>query len=642
MKVMLWIKKLTFNTFTKDSIKQIEAVFNWLGNVIKEDDLICVNVDNRQFFFNFEFPIKFGDRPKLIQNPAQEPTFIIIMQLSLATRDKAEMIKIFSGPEIEVYEKRKSIEKILPLYYGLASNEKIIALKVTRDALEKFLRNGSKLGQEYFQSLPTRFYLKTDLNVALWVRGVLRGSAVVENRHLSEGIADAVVAAAEDIRFKPITADEMEDLRISITTMSDLRVPLTSYEIEQNKIYPEKGYLIRQNDKYTWFLPEIFNLRRLHKLAGLYELWKEKVSDSLKLKDADTFIFEVQEFMESAKHRIPLTLHGPLVKYDHEISNDRIVQNFRAAAEWLCHIQDLDGNFPPIINPISGHRTQIDWPRSALTAWALAEFGKIIREKKYIKVAEKNFYYLSKYLKHRPSFARKVHILSYVFWGQLANSLGFYNETLLAAQIVSTRIKQLQFEPIAFSNTTSFLLELSERNGEFLNLSKKLATLIKEEFEKEAASRRPVNLASWAELINVYYLLSKISKNNEDYKFFDRINAWFKKQQLPTGAFPETTISDFVYTRGTGKIFEILSVQPEKNHEAIIRALHWLFQMQYNEESVYFIQPAILPEILGGFRHDYFNQEAWIDAAGHILLGASRLIQKQKFFDENIVKKTKR
>ncbi len=35
-------------------------------------------------------------------------------------------------------------------------------------------------------------------------------------------------------------------------------------------------------------------------------------------------------------------------------------------------IQEPDGNFPPDMNPLTNRHTQIDWPRLAFTAWALA------------------------------------------------------------------------------------------------------------------------------------------------------------------------------------------------------------------------------------------------------------------------------
>ena len=144
-----------------------------------------------------------------------------------------------------------------------------------------------------------------------------------------------------------------------------------------------------------------------------------------------------------------------------------------------------------------------------------------------------------------------------------------------------------------------------------------------------------MNLVVWAELVNVFL--------GVDEEFSDSVAVWLKKHQLPNGAFPESTHSassgqaesDFVYTptpnlvwgytRGTGKIFEVLALAPEKNKAAIANVLQWLFSMQYDGENTFFIADTIRPMIVGGFRHDYLNQELWIDSAAHVILGGTRL-----------------
>ena len=127
-----------------------------------------------------------------------------------------------------------------------------------------------------------------------------------------------------------------------------------------------------------------------------------------------------------------------------------------------------------------------------------------------------------------------------------------------------------------------------------------------------------MNLAQWAELVNTFW--------GVDQPFAEKVLDWLKAQQLPSGAFPESTASDFVYTRGTGKISEVLALDPERNRTAIEAVLPWLIAMQYDEENTFFIPPEARPKILGAFRHDYLNPEAWVDSAGHVLLGGARLL----------------
>ena len=180
----------------------------------------------------------------------------------------------------------------------------------------------------------------------------------------------------------------------------------------------------------------------------------------------------------------------------------------------------------------------------------------------------------------------------------------------------------MPFEPIARSHIAGIFKALAAAKPDFLKYFEDIAISLKENFEEELKSGRSINLAVWAELVNIF--------SDFDDEFSGRVADWLKKQQLPNGAFPESTTSNFVYTRGTGKIFEVLALKPEKNKEEIKKVLDWLFSMQYDEENSFFVSEEIRPRVIGGFRHDYFNSEAWIDAAGHILLGGARLILSQK------------
>jgi hypothetical protein len=53
-------------------------------------------------------------------------------------------------------------------------------------------------------------------------------------------------------------------------------------------------------------------------------------------------------------------------------------------------------------------------------------------------------------------------------------------------------------------------------------------------------------------------------------------------------------------------------------------------KMQYLPENSYFIPEKNLDYAIGGFRHDYFNPDLWIDSAGHFLLAASRFLNADK------------
>ncbi len=601
----------------------LNTFFLWLSGIVTDKDVILVDFPGRKAFFYFEFPLRYGDKPKKMKAllADKEITFIIRRTIREKLFGEAEWVKIFGSSEIEVFENKKRVNGTPPLRWGLNENDKRLALKIARDALESFLEKGERLAQNYFTNLNPYFYLRTDLDVALWVGGYLRGSSVVENRNLGEGIAEAVIMASRDSRFKPLVIEELPHTRIEITIMHNLHISLSVNERKRNVIYPEKGYLLQHRLSKGWYLPEVFNVRHFRNLEEfLINLAQEKARlDRSAIQKADVFIFEVDDFIESTDRSSALVLHGPIVKSNSLTKNSQIInQKLRAAADWLCHIQESDGNLPPIISSLTGKQTQIDWPRLAFTAWALAEFGKVINEKKYTATAEKSFEYLKKFLLPNPQFKIPSYELTLSYLGQLALVLKKPKDATDVAIIILNNLNQLNFEPILFAQVASFLKVLPKSYENFLITFEKLALILKENFEKNLRDGHEINLAVWAELVNTF--------TDTDKEFSDRVVDWMKKQQLPSGAFPESTTSNFAYTRGTGKILEVLALEPHKNKESIKNVLAWLLEMQYDEENMFFIPKEIQLRIVGGFRHDHFNQEAWIDAAGHVLLGAARLV----------------
>lgn len=639
--------------FRRNSFKKtLGAFFLWLSGIATDKDAALVSFSGRDNIFYFDFPLRYGDKPKRTKTlPAgREITFFVRRPGNVESVEESEWINIFSSPEWKIFEKKTRFGNTAllrgvvgrsfttPLRWRLNEEEKKTALKVARNALEKFLADGQWLEQSYFRNLPSRFHFKTDLDVAIWVKGQLRGSAVVESVNLSEGIAEAAIRASCDKRFKPLSKEELAATRIEITIIQNLFVPLSIKELKQNRIYPDKGYFLQNGERKGWFLPEVFNVRRFSSLdeflAGLGNEKAGLPQDGY--KSSEIFIFEVDDFIESEDHKEILSLFGPVVKSGVEFNPNSKFQildsRLRLAADWLCRIQESDGNIPPIINSLTGKQTQIDWPRLAFTAWALAEFGKTVREKKYLLAAEKSFDYLRKYLIPDTGYLIPSYELTLAYFGRLCLAFGKPNDAVVAAGKIFERLNNLSFEPILFSQIASFLKVLPGDREKYSKALETICGMLKSSFEKnmqDNASMSPVrgaasngvNLALWAELVNVFSGL--------DEEFSNRVADWLKQQQLPNGAFPDSTISDFVYVRGTGKILEVLALEPKKNKEAIETSLEWLLSTQYNDENTFFVLEEIRPRIIGGFRHDYFNQEAWIDATGHILLGAARLTTRQ-------------
>ena len=623
---------------------QLRAVFEWLSGIIREADIILVRKGGRDRFYRFKFPLRLGDMPHCEKAKRKEATFIVhIRTVESPPSNNQEWLKIFSSPEIEVYENKQHILRAAPLRWGLADENKKVALKIARDALERFLSDGSRLGSEYHSLLPQCFFSKTDLDVAVWVKGRLRGSAVIENYQLGQGIAQAAHRVARDARFKPLEIEELPDTRIEITLIRSPYLPLSDNKLERNTIYPDKGYMLlargRKEERETrtaWFPPAVHNVRRYRNpddfLTDLRQ-GKAMLEREVWLK-AETFIFEVDDFIESKNHKTALSLWGPVIRQNFEFRISNLEFRLRMAADWLCRIQEQDGNFPPIINPLTGHQSQVDWTRLALTAWGLAEFGRSILEERYLHAARASLEYLKRFLLPAPQQFIPYPELTLAYFGELALSLGKHKEALIAGEILGKRILELPFSPITFSQIASFFVELAKIHRQFRGSAISLAAITRECFEKSEGAGESLRLVEWAGLIHTYMRLTELTRDASHQKFIDHLAGWLKRNQLPSGAFSESIHSvaelnlTWGYTRGTGKIVEALALDPERNREALERALSWLFSMQYNEENSFFVPEAIRPKIIGAFRHDYFNPDAWIDAAGHIFLGGAMLINK--------------
>ena len=188
------------------------------------------------------------------------------------------------------------------------------------------------------------------------------------------------------------------------------------------------------------------------------------------------------------------------------------------------------------------------------------------------------------------------------------------------------RINTASFRPILFAQTVSFLNIVVDNKKYSYNIQKelhKITTNLKENFKKARKDKNTnLSLAEWAEMT---YSFMK-----SDPQFSETVAYWLARQQLQSGAFPSSTYSNFVYTRGTSKIFEVLALYPSLFQKELTKAFQWLFLMQYTKENTFFVAPEVRHKIIGGVRHDHFNQEAWIDSAGHLLLGGARLLENKQ------------
>ena len=627
--------------------KQLKTIFYWLSGVVSQNDLVLLEREGKREGYYFEFPLKLGDKPRKIKTlDVDNCTFWVRFSFSGIVSKRNEWHLIFQSSELEIYESKKRFEdkQFKPLRWGLSEGEKRVALKIARESIGIFLEE-KRIPQikDFNFSLGAVFNLRADLDVALWVNGVLRGSAVVENTILNEGIVQASILTIRDARFKPLEFDDLKAARIEITLFSDLKIPLSKSLINKDEIFYDKGYLLKRGEKQGWLLPEVFNIvsfKELREFLSYLALKKAALrSEEVFDKETKVFIFEVDDFIDGEEKEEISLLDGPIVKS----RKCHLKESACLAADWLIKMQEPDGNFIPIINPITGRDSQIDWSRSILTGWSLVEFGKAIGESIYIEAGRKNFFYGKKYTLDEPieKNANKFgYSLSYL--GQGALSLNYPQEALRCGNRILEKENQLKFEPILFSQIGSFFAGLTKIDKNFMAPAVRFGEKTQFAFDNELCQRRPMQLAVWAELANLHLKLFEIQNDNSHLQTVRKVIDWLLNYQLDNGSFRAANDSDsnFTYTRGTAKIAEVLAgiFILEKQIDGALdlayykicfeKVIDWLETMQYSFENSYFVPKKNLSLAIGGFRHDYFNQEAWIDSAGHFLLAASRFLKR--------------
>jgi len=335
-------------------LRQINAFSLWLLKNSLENEVVFIHLPHQERFLKGNF----FDKTK------QKPSFIFCRKDGLNEaleknnfNSASGWQSIFLSNEFEIWENKEKYQSVnLPIRFGLTEKEKEEALNHSRCILENFLTKGG-VRKDSSGTITGRFSQKVNIDVALWVGGELRGSRIVENLPFWEAIEEATVRACRDERFKPLSFEELSSTTIEIAILSSLRIPLLKKEKASNVVYTEKGYLMSINGKQGWFLPAVFNCISFSGLSDfLVNLIEKKIGISrLFLPNALIEIFEVDNFIESTKKK-PLSLKGPIVLRNNHPDDtkeeeiySRFYESVNRSADFICMVQEGDGNIPPII-----------------------------------------------------------------------------------------------------------------------------------------------------------------------------------------------------------------------------------------------------------------------------------------------------
>jgi len=605
-------------------IRQIIAFTEWLKRHSLEHENIFIDLPRQERSINSGF----------LSFIFCAPGGLAVALKKKDRQDAYAWCMIFRSAEYEIWEnKEKYTDRATPLRFGLSDDEKEFALGYARCTLSEYLKTG-KLSTASANNVPDIFLETANVDVALWVRGALRGSRIVESLPLIAAIHEAAIRSCRDERFKPIAAEELDTATIEIAVLSDLQLPLLDREVRANTIAPEKGYLLFAQGKRGWFLPATLNRVTFKDLNDFLRLIEKKAGvQKVLLPTLSLRIFDVDNFIESSRiPRMALALRGPIIR--HDISSDDATQTLdhiaTRGADFLCRMQEADGNIPPIINPLTGRKDQIDWIRLALTAWALALIGKVDKNHRYVEAARKVFTYIVSNLYGHPFITEKKRCSAFIYAYRLANELGETGEAARMHTEILDLFPKIPYGHIFYSQVALHLLESCVGDAVVLAKAEELSNAVLRKYEHRIKSGDNLELVQFPELIPLLRIIGNLHADQGMIRKSEEISQWYVSQQLYDGSFPSAIGSRFSYVRGSGKIFEVLCLEPEKNKVCIGRIVGWLSEMQYDENNTYFVEESIRKEIIGGFRHDYMNQAVWIDAVGHVLIGVARLKGVQK------------
>lgn len=507
-----------------------------------------------------------------------------------------------------------------PLRLGLSAEEGSRVLMHARRSAERFLA-GEHEGPALRPGEHPRLALRSAVAVALWTRGRLRGSVITSPGPALRSVGQAAILACQDARFPRLSAADLADTVFEVGFLHAPRVPLSHHEIETCDAYPDKALFLSEGTRSGAYMPEAFNVfpRRTVRLQSLTQsLARGKVGLQTLGPSARIEVCEVTEVIESADRSRALRLDGPVACLDEPPVRGHAQAAGQAACAWLAAIQGEDGSLPLFVRPSTGKGEGVDVVRSAMTAEALAAFGVAYGLESAVESARRVLAWLDR---SRSEWIQKpaVGLPTAIYRGKAALHLGDDGALEAAARSAIEQLAGPDPGPLVLAHAASFLDGASTCHPPAARKCESLRFDLVDRFTRATASEGDLSLAEWAELGAAFPGGSTTSREVCD---------WLRSWQLASGAFPETTTSDFVYSRGTGKVFEVLALRPTESPGALDRALGWLLSMQYRPDSAFFVPHEHWPRVLGGLRHDYYGPDAWIDAAGHFLLGLARLRER--------------
>lgn len=524
----------------------------------------------------------------------------------------------------------------LSLRHGLTGTEKVQALSLVRSNLEEILLRGKSFeAKDYSQTFLTgKFQEQATVDVGLWVDGQIRGSIIHTGPSLLQALLTGSRLTPRDGRFRPLEYREMPNLRIEINILSDMPVPLPKKHILSERIMHDKAYVVRHNNKNGWLLPMVFNSMSFSGYKDFLEflirvkasIGVDEVND---IQNITVGAVEVENFIDDNELKGECTMNGSFIKSNQTVIPDTALMLGIQMADWACSLQSPEGFIPLSVDVYTKDVERTEWMRMAFVAFSLGYFGARINEPRYIEVAKATKRYMESLFPKLHILSPQTRVVAYAYLGRLAVLLGNTTSVLEYSKVISASF-DIKYSVLTRLQIATFFYDASKEVPELLSKFTNMTADIYVDWEEMLEKEQEVYLAVYAEALVLLWYVAH-DKRITDVSWlekYEKMRAWYLSQQNSDGSFPNSTRSKYKYTRGTGKIFEALSIDT-RNHQSCYAGLTWLAQFQYKEDTMFNIPPELRPKVRYSLMHDEINHSAWTDSVGHALIGIGRLLQTE-------------
>lgn len=593
-----------------DTLSLYESVSH-VRDIVRERDVFEIRGDRGVVFCEVVFPIGAKKLPFLREVSSEAcPTFIFSTNQTAnrTIRNDLAWALLFSSGTLFVFERKKDPLRILR--YGLSSTEAATFGKKLFAELERLAQKNTIPPLPGFAEDPDILLQPASAGIALWVDGELRGSAVAHEQHFNASAHAALVNAYFDRRFVPLAAEEIKtaDIELTIFPAKGLRV------FDMRTLDPELAYQYKDPVRglFGWYLPEVFNVRDFASVSDFFSsLRKEKANAQTHRGWFEAYT--TQGWMLRAGGRA-IPLRGPgRSRAAASLTERAMTSLIEEMIQWLARTQMPNGAFPQSLSPRTGKRKGYDLDRMAHALWAIAEANQSLSSDTLSSVRER----LEAFLVARKGecFSRPFCAVFLSRYFLLQGDREAAQEAALSALRPHAALREARLL------LDTYLVYLFEAIPELAKLAEHPAVRILRNIADEPFMRG-INPAWYGE--------AALSLSRIDSFAAQKVLDFVVSSQCADGAFPDDEPRLLPYTRGTGKLFEVLAGFPDCWKQAAEPALSWLLSMQITEETDYWIRPEFRAAVHGGFRHDALDSGEWVDAVSHTLVGCTRRLQSMK------------